>query len=121
MRCAQRNHDDQGPGAGWEADLFALDATVIELSLALFPWARWKKTLASVKLNVLLNLRGDIPVFASLHEGKRHEVAALDELPVQSGSYYVMDRGYLDFSRLYRLHQAGAFFVTRLKSNTCFY
>ena len=121
MRRAQRLQATTPPELGLEADLFALDATVIELSLALFPWARWKKTLASVKLNVLLDLRGDIPVFASLHEGKRHEVASLDELPVQSGSYYVMDRGYLDFSRLYRLHQAGAFFVTRLKSNTCFY
>ena len=121
MRRAQRLQADTPPALGLEADLFALDATVIELSLALFPWARWKQTLASVKLSVLLDLRGDIPVFASLHEGKRHEVAALDELPVQSGSYYVMDRGYLDFSRLHRLHQAGAFFVTRLKSNTRFY
>ena len=120
MRRAQRLNADTPPELGLEADLFALDATVIELSLALFPWARWKQTLASVKLSVLLDLRGDIPVFASLHEGKRHEVAALDELPVHSGSYYVMDRGYLDFSRLHRLHQAGAFFVTRLKSNTRF-
>ena len=121
MRRAQRLNADTPPELGLEADLFALDATVIELSLALFPWARWKQTLASVKLSVLLDLRGDIPVFASLHEGKRHEVAVLDELPVQSGNYYVMDRGYLDFSRLHRLHQAGAFFVTRLKSNTRFY
>lgn len=121
MRRAQRLQTDTPPALGLEADLFALDATVIELSLALFPWARWKQTLASVKLSVLLDLRGDIPVFASLHEGKRHEVAALDEMPVQSGNYYVMDRGYLDFSRLHRLHQAGAFFVTRLKSNTRFY
>ncbi len=121
MRRAQRLFEDAPPQLGLEADLFALDATVIELSMALFPWARWKKTLASVKLNVLLDLRGDIPVFASLHEGKRHEVAVLDELPVQPGNYYVMDRGYLDFSRLYRLHDAGAFFVTRLKSNTSFY
>ena len=121
MRRAQRLNGDTPPALGLEADLFALDATVIELSMALFPWARWKKTLASVKLNVLLDLRGDIPVFASLHEGKRHEVASLDELPVQPGSYYVMDRGYLDFARLHRLHRAGAFFVTRLKSNTSFY
>ena len=104
-----------------DADLFALDATVIELSLALFPWARWKTDHASVKLNVLLDLRADVPVFASLHEGERHEVASLDEIPVQPGSYYVMDRGYLDFARLYRLHTAGAFFVTRLKTNTCYY
>ena len=121
MRRAQRLNTATPPELGLEADLFALDATVIELSVALFPWARWKRTLASVKLNVLLDLRGDIPVFALLHEGKRHEVASLDELPVQSGSYYVMDRGYLDFSRLHRLHQDGAFFVTRLKSNTRFY
>jgi len=121
MRRAQRLYADTPPELGLEADLFALDATVIELSMALFPWARWKQTLASVKLNVLLDLRGDIPVFASLHEGKRHEVASMDEIPVHPGSYYVMDRGYLDFSRLYRLHRAGAFFVTRLKSNTRFY
>lgn len=112
MRRAQRLSADTPPALGLEADLFALDATVIELSLALFPWARWQRTLASVKLNVLLDLRGDIPVFPSLPEGKKHEVASLDELPVRSGSYYVMDRGYLDFSRLHRLHQAGAFFVT---------
>lgn len=121
MRRAQRLNAEVAPELGLEADLFALDATVIELSMALFPWARWKKSLASVKLNVLLDLRGDIPVFASLHEGKKHEVSSLDDIPVQSGGYYVMDRGYMDFSRLYRLQQAGAFFVTRLKKNTRFY
>ena len=121
MRRAQRLSADAPAALGLEADLFALDATVIELSMALFPWARWKQSLASVKLNVMLDLRGDIPVFASLHEGKKHEVASLDDIPIHPGSYYVMDRGYLDFARLYRLHQAGAFFVTRLKSNTCFY
>jgi IS4 transposase len=121
MRRAQRLHAETPPALGLEAELFALDATVIELSLALFPWARWKKTLASVKLNVLLDLRGGLPVFASIYEGNRHEVASLDEIPVYPGSYYVMDRGYLDFTRLHRLHAAGAFFVTRLKTNTCFY
>ena len=121
MRRAQRLYGDTPPALGLEADLFALDATVIELSMALFPWARWKADQASVKLNVLLDLRGDIPVFASLYEGKRHEVASLDEIPLYPGSYYVMDRGYMDFSRLHRLHKAGAFFVTRLKSNTRFY
>jgi IS4 transposase len=121
MRRAQRLYADTPPALGLEADLFALDATVIDLSLALFPWARWQQCKASVKLNVLLDLRGDIPVFASLHEGKRHEVASLDEIPVYPGSYYVMDRGYLDFQRLHRLHLAGAFFVTRLKSNTRYY
>jgi IS4 transposase len=121
MRRAQRLYAETPPALGLEADLFALDATVIELSLALFPWARWKKTLASVKLNVLLDLRDGIPVFASIYEGQRHEVASLDEIPVSPGSYYVIDRGYLDFARLHRLHAVGAFFVTRLKTNTCFY
>jgi hypothetical protein len=122
MRRAQRMYTDGPlPIPELEANLFALDATVIDLSMALFPWARWKANHASVKLNVLLDLRGDIPAFASLHEGKRHEVASLDEVPILPGSYYVMDRGYLDFSRLHRLHRAEAFFVTRLKTNTRFY
>ena len=122
MRRAQRLYADTlSPVPGLEADLLALDATVIELGVALFPRARWKLHHASVKLNVLLDLRGDIPVFACLHERKRHEVSSLDEIPVVPGGYYVMDRGYLDFVRLFRLHQVGAFFVTRLKSNTRFY
>jgi len=121
MRRARRMYADTPFELGLEADLFALDATVIELSLALFPWARWQKQQASVKLNVLLDLREDIPVFASLHEGNRHEVASLDEIPVYPGSYYVADRGYLHFLRLRRLHAAGAFFVTRLKAGIRFY
>lgn len=121
MRRAQRLYADMPSELGLEADLFALDATVIELSMALFPWARWKRNQASVKLNVLLDMRADIPVFASLHEGNRHEVASLDEITFQPGSYYVFDRGYLDFRRLHRIHAAGAFFVTRLKSNTLYY
>ena len=121
MRRAQRLHAEAPPELELEANLFALDATVIELSLALFPWARWQQAQASVKLNVLLEVRTDLPVFASLHEGHRHEVASLDEIPVYPGSYYVMDRGYMDFTRLHRLHAAGAFFVTRLKRNTRYY
>lgn len=121
MRRARRLYADTPFELGLEADLFALDATVIELSLALCPWARWKKDHASVKLNVLLDLREDLPVFASLHEGERHEVASLDDVPVYPWSYYVMDRGYMHFLRLYRLHRAGAFFVTRLKSGISYY
>ncbi len=121
MRRARRLYADSPFELGLEADLFALDATLIELSVALFPWARWQKDQASVKLNVLLDLRDDIPVFASLHEGNRHEVASLDEIPVYPGSYYVLDRGYLDFLRLHTLHLAGAFFVTRLKVGIRFY
>jgi len=121
MRRARRLYAETPFELGLETDLFALDATVIELSLALFPWARWQKQQASVKLNVLLDLRDDMPVFASLHEGNRPEVASLDEIPVYPGSGYVFDRGYLHFLRLYRLHVAGAFFVTRLKAGIRFY
>jgi hypothetical protein len=121
MRRARRLYADSPFELGLETDLFALDATVIELSLALCPWARWQKQQASVKLNVLLDLRDDIPVFASLHEGSRHEVASLDEIPVYPGSGYVFDRGYVDFARLHRLHSAGAFFVTRLKAGILYY
>lgn len=121
MRRARRLYAGDPTPLGLDADLFALDATLIELSLALFPWARWQGTQAAVKLNVLLDLRADLPAFASLHEGDRHEVASLDEIPVYPGAYYVMDRGYLDFARLHRLHTAGAFFVTRLKTNTRYY
>lgn len=121
MRRARRLYGDTPFELDLEADLFALDATLIELSLALFPWARWQKKQASVKFNVLLDLRDDIPVFASLHEGNRHEVASLDDIPVYPGSYYAIDRGYLDFARLHRLHMAGAFFVTRLKAGIRFY
>ncbi|MCZ2157397.1 MAG: IS4 family transposase [Bryobacterales bacterium] len=121
MRRARRMYAGDPTPLDLDADLFALDATLIELSLALFPWARWQGTQAAVKLNVLLDLRADLPAFASLHEGDRHEVASLDEIPVCPGAYYVMDRGYLDFARLHRLHAMGAFFVTRLKTNTCYY
>ena len=121
MRRARRLYADTPFELGLEADLFALDATVIDLSLALCPWARWQKDQASVKLNVLLDLRDDIPVFANIYEGNRHEVASLDEIPVYPGSGYVIDRGYLDFLRLFRLHAAGAFFVTRLKSGVRYY
>ena len=121
MRRARRLYAESPFELGLEADLFALDATVIELSLALCPWARWRKEQASVKLNVLLDLRDDIPIFASLYEGSRHEVASLDEIPVYPGSGYVIDRGHLDFLRLHRLHAAGAFFVTRLKAGISYY
>jgi hypothetical protein len=121
MRRARRLYADSPFELGLETDLFALDATVIELSLALCPWARWQKQQASVKLNILLDLRDDIPVFASLHEGNRHEVASLDEIPVYPGSGYVFDRGYVDFGRLHRLHSAGAYFVTRLKAGILYY
>ena len=98
-----------------EAALYALDSTTIDLCLALFPWARFRRTKAAIKLHTLLNLRGSIPEFIHISEGKLADVNVLDLLVPQPGAFYIMDRGYLDFERLYALHQAQAFFVTRSK------
>lgn len=100
--------------------VYALDTTPIELCLSLFPWAQFRKTLAAVKLHTLLDLRGNIPAFIHITDGKPHEVNVLDILPFEAGSFYIMDRGFVDFSRLYVLHQAQAFFVTRAKSKVGF-
>jgi len=104
-------------GVALEATAYALDSTTIDLCLSLFPWARFRETKGAVKLHTLLNLRGSIPEFIYISDGKLHDVRVLDILIPESGSFYVMDRGYLDYSRLYTIHQAGAFFVTRAKSN----
>ena len=97
--------------------IYALDSTTIDLCLSLFPWAHFRSTKAAVKMHTLLDLRGNIPSFIHISAGKMHDVHALDMLVPEAGAIYVMDRGYVDFARLYRLHQAGAFFVTRAKSN----
>jgi Domain of unknown function (DUF4372)/Transposase DDE domain len=97
--------------------VYALDSTTIDLCLSLFPWAEFRSTKAAVKMHTLLDLRGNIPSFIHISNGKLHDVHALDMLVPEAGAVYVMDRGYVDFARLYRLHQAGAFFVTRAKSN----
>ncbi|MBC2600644.1 IS4 family transposase, partial [Puniceicoccus vermicola] len=88
---------------------------------SMFPWARFRQTKAAVKLHTMIDLRGSIPVFMSITDGSVHDVNVLDQIVFESGSIYVMDRGYVDFARLYRIHQAGAFFVTRAKSNMAFY
>ena len=98
-----------------DATVYALDATTIDLCLSLFDWAPFRTTKAAVKMHTLLDLRGSIPAFIHISDGKMHEVNVLDILPVEAGAFYVMDRGYLDFARLYKMHQAGAFFVTRAK------
>ena len=98
--------------------VYALDSSTIDLCLSLFPWARFRKTKAGIKLHTLLDLRGSIPSFIAITEAKLHDVNILDTLVSEPGAIYVMDRGYLDFERLYALHQAPAFFVTRSKSNT---
>src|SRR6516225_6321 len=97
--------------------VYALDSTTIDLCLSLFPWAHFRTTKAAVKMHTLLDLRGVIPSFIHISDGKLHDVHVLDILIPEAGAFYVMDRGYIDFARLYALHQAGAFFVTRAKSN----
>ena len=98
-----------------DATVYALDATTIDLCLSLFDWAPFRSTNAAVKMHTLLDLRGAIPAFIHISDGKMHDVNVLDFLPIEAGAFYVMDRGYLDFGRLYKLHQVGAFFVTRAK------
>jgi hypothetical protein len=97
---------------------YALDSTTINLCLSLFPWALFRTTKSAVKMHTLLDLRGNIPSFIHISDGKLGDVNVLDVLVLEAGAIYVMDRGYLDFARLYVLHQAQAFFVTRAKSNT---
>ncbi len=98
-----------------DATVYALDSTTIDLCLNLFDWAPFRSTKAAVKMHTLLDLRGNIPAFIHVSDGKMGDVNVLDILPVEAGAFYIMDRGYLDFTRLHKLHQAGAFFVTRAK------
>lgn len=111
---------NQPLGIDLDATVYAFDATTIDLCLALYPWAPFRRTKAAVKLHTLLDLRGSIPTFIHITDGKTHEVNVLDDLLIESGAFYLMDRGYLDFARLFAIHQAQAFFVTRAKSNTKF-
>jgi hypothetical protein len=104
-------------GLDLDATVYALDATTIDLCLSLFPWAKFRRAKGAVKLHTLLNLQGNIPEFILISDGKLHDVNVLDHLVPMPGAYYVMDRGYLDFERLYVLHQAKSFFVTRSKRN----
>jgi transposase len=101
--------------------VYALDSTTIDLCLSVFPWAHFRTTKAAVKMHTLLDLKGNIPSFIHVSDGKLHDVHALDLLELEAGAIYVMDRGYVDFARLHTLHLAGAFFVTRAKSNANFH
>lgn len=107
-------------GLNLSETVYALDATTIDLCLSVFPWAPFRDTKAAVKLHTLLDLRGNIPSFIHISDGKLHEVNILDMLIPEAGAFYVMDRGFLDFERLFSLHQAGSFFVIRAKSNLKF-
>jgi hypothetical protein len=100
-----------------ENTVYALDATTIDLCLSMFPWANFRKSKGAIKLHTLLDLRGNIPTFIHISDGKLHEVNTLDILPMEAGAFYVMDRGYLDFARLYTITLHSAFFVIRAKSN----
>jgi len=107
-------------GIDLDATVYAFDATTIDLCLSVYPWAPFRRAKAAIKLHTLLDLRGSIPSFIHITDGKTHEVNVLDDLLIEPGAFYLMDRGYLDFSRLFVIHQAQAFFVTRAKSNTKF-
>jgi Domain of unknown function (DUF4372)/Transposase DDE domain len=120
IRIARRLYAKEPLGVELSETVYALDSTTIDLCLSLFPWAPFRQAKAAVKLHTLLDLRGAIPTFIHISDGKLHDVNVLDLLVVEPGAFYVMDRGYLDFERLYALHQAGSFFVTRAKSNSKF-
>jgi hypothetical protein len=113
---ARRLYANESFGVELEQTVYALDSTTIDLCLSLFPWARFRSTKAAVKLHTLLDLRGPIPTMISISEGKKADVGVLDEILLEAGAFYVMDRGYVDFARLYRFVLAGAFFVTRAKA-----
>jgi hypothetical protein len=102
-------------GVELEQTVYALDSTTIDLCLSLFPWARFRRRKGAVKLHTLLDLRGNIPCFVSISHGKIHDVTVLDHLPIEPGAFYIIDRGYVDFQRLYRITLSLAFFVTRAK------
>lgn len=114
---ARKLYLDEDFGLELDQTVYALDATTIDLCLSLFPWAEFRQTKSAIKLHTLLDLRGSIPTFIYITEGKVHDVNILDELLPEAGAIYVMDRGYLDFFRLHDLTQASAFFVIRAKSN----
>ena len=118
IAVARRLYRDEDIGLELEGTVYALDSSTIDLCLSLFPWADFRKTKAAVKLHTLLDLRGNIPAFIHISDGKLHDVNVMDLLLPEAGAFYVMDRAYVDFARLYRLHQARAFFVVRAKSNT---
>lgn len=117
IRKARELYANDSFGIELDQTTYALDATTIDLCLSLFPWAEFRKRKGAVKLHTLLDLRGSIPTLVFITHGKIHEVNILDDIPIEAGAIYIMDRGYLDFARLYKVHQSAAFFVTRAKSN----
>lgn len=117
INIARRLYIDEGFGVELQETVYALDATTIDLSLSVFPWAKFRQTKAAIKLHTLLDLRGNIPTFIHISDGKLHDVNVLDVLIPEPGSFYIMDRGYTDFERLYNVNQCNAFYVIRAKKN----
>jgi len=120
IQVARPLYADEDLGLQLDSTVYALDSTTIDLCLSVFPWARFRQTKAAVKLHTLLDLRGNIPTFIHISDGKLHDVNVLDLLLPEPGAFYVMDRGYLDYKRLYQVHEASAFFVIRAKRNLQF-
>jgi hypothetical protein len=118
IRIARPLYADEDLGLDLDNTVYALDASTIDLCLSVFPWALFRSTKSAVKLHTLLDLRGNIPTFLHISDGKLHDVNVLNILLPEPGAFYIMDRGYVDFGRLFVLHTAGAFFVIRAKSNT---
>ena len=119
VRIARSLHvDDALSGIDIDDSIYALDSTTIDLCLSLFPWAQFRKKKGAVKMHTLLDLHGNIPTLLHISDGKLHDVNILDLLPLEAGAFYIMDRAYLDFERLYRMNLCGSFFVLRAKSNT---
>jgi hypothetical protein len=117
---ARRLYANDSFGVELNQTAYALDSTLIDLCLSLFPWAKFRKHKGAIKLHTLLDLRGSIPSLVVITHGKIHDVTILDQLIFEPGAFYIVDRGYLDFARLYVIHQSSAFFVTRAKSNFSF-
>jgi hypothetical protein len=116
IRRARKLYADEPLGLELDNTIYALDSTTIDLCLSLFPWARFRSTKAAIKLHTLLDVRGPIPTMIAISEGKQADVRILDDLPLEPGAFYVMDRGYVDFERLYRFTLCASFFVTRTKA-----
>jgi hypothetical protein len=117
IAVARRLYAAEPFGVDLKNTVYALDASTVDLCLSVFPWAPFRSTKAAIKLHTLLDLRGNIPSFLHISDGKLHDVNVLDLLLPEPGAFYVMDRGYIDFDRLFQLHEAKSFFVTRAKSN----
>ena len=117
IQHARALYAEESFGAALDRTAYVLDSTTIDLCLTLFPWAPFRRRKAAVKLHTLIDLRGNIPCFIRVSHGKTHDMTVLDELPIEPGAFYIMDKAYTDFTRLHRMHRNAAFFVTRAKQN----